>query len=230
MTAPAAKVAARELLMPRRTVCVFSGGMDSTTLLYQLLDAGDEVLAISFDYGQRHRKELEFAARTAARLEIEHRITDISAVSGLLQGNALTSGSVAVPHGHYQDESMRVTVVPNRNMIMMAIAGGYAIARGCDRLAVAVHAGDHAVYPDCRPEFIRDFEAALSSGNYEPVAVYAPFTGWTKIDIVRLGLKLGIDYERDTWSCYEGGAEPCGRCGTCVERAEALAAAGGRRK
>ncbi len=230
MTAPAAKVAARELLMPRRTVCVFSGGMDSTTLLYQLFDAGDEVLAVSFDYGQRHRKELEFAARTAARLEIEHRITDISAVSGLLQGNALTSGSVAVPHGHYQDESMRVTVVPNRNMIMMAIAGGYAVARGCDRLAVAVHAGDHAVYPDCRPEFIRNFEAALRSGNYEPVAVYAPFTGWTKTDIVRLGLKLGIDYERDTWSCYEGGAEPCGRCGTCVERAEALAAAAGRRR
>ena len=213
--------------MPRRTVCVFSGGMDSTTLLYQLFDAGDEVLAVSFDYGQRHRKELEFAARTAARLEIEHRITDISAVSGLLQGNALTSGSMAVPHGHYQDESMRLTVVPNRNMIMMAIAGGYAVARGCDRLAVAVHAGDHDVYPDCRPEFIRNFEAALRSGNYEPVAVYAPFTGWTKTDIVRLGLKLGIDYERDTWSCYEGGAEPCGRCGTCVERAEALAAAAG---
>ena len=199
--------------------------MDSTTLLYHLLDGGDEVLALSFDYGQRHRKELGFAARTCERLGVEHRLVDLSGASELLAGNALTSAAVAVPHGHYEDESMRLTVVPNRNMIMMAVAGGWAVARGCDRLAVAVHAGDHAVYPDCRPRFIADFAAALASGNYEQVAVHAPFIDWTKTDIVRLGLKLGIDYGRDTWSCYEGGAEPCGKCGTCIEREEALAAA-----
>lgn len=209
-----------------RTVCVLSGGMDSTTLLYHLLDLGDEVIAISFDYGQRHRKELDFAARTCARLEVGHKIVDLCAIGSLLEGSALTTDGVAVPYGHYEDESMRLTVVPNRNMILLAIAGGLAVARGCDRLAIAVHSGDHAVYPDCRPQFIADFAAALGSGNYEQVTVYAPFVDWSKTDIVRLGLKLGIDYERDTWSCYEGKAEPCGRCGTCVEREEALAAAG----
>ncbi len=212
--------------MADKTVCVFSGGVDSTTLLYHLLDSGDEVLAISFDYGQRHRKELAYAARTCDRLAVEHRIVDLGGVGELLEGSALTTHGVAVPHGHYEDDSMRLTVVPNRNMIMMAVAGGWAVARGCDRLAVAVHAGDHAVYPDCRPQFIADFAAALASGNYEQVAVYSPFIDWSKTDIVRLGLKLGIDYERDTWSCYEGGAKPCGLCGTCVEREEALAAAG----
>ena len=213
--------------MAAKTVCVFSGGMDSTTLLYHLLDQGDEVLALSLDYGQRHRKELEFAAHTCQRLGVAHEIADIRGAGRLLSGSALTSDEIDVPHGHYEDVSMRSTVVPNRNMIMMAIAGGHAIAQGCERLAVAVHAGDHAVYPDCRPRFIRDFAAALRSGNYEAVAVYAPFLEWSKTDIVQLGLKLGIDYERDTWSCYEGGAEPCGACGTCVERAEALAAARG---
>ncbi len=215
--------------MRQKTVCTLSGGMDSTTLLYHLLDLGDKVLALSFDYGQRHRKELEYAARTCARLDVRHTVVDLSSAGSLLVGSALTSPEIAVPHGHYEDESMRLTVVPNRNMIMMAIAGGYGLAEGCSRLAVAVHAGDHAVYPDCRPQFIADFEAALRSGNYEQVSVYAPFLGWTKGDIACLGLDLGIDFERDTWSCYEGGEEPCGKCGTCVERAEALAAAGASR-
>ncbi len=216
--------------MRQKTVCILSGGMDSTTLLYHLFDLGDEVLALSFDYGQRHRKELEYAGRTCARLGVRHTAVDISAVGGLLKGSALTSSGIAVPHGHYEDESMRLTVVPNRNMIMMAIAGGYALAEGCDRLAVAVHAGDHAVYPDCRPQFIADFEDALRSGNYGQPSVYAPFLDWTKSDIARLGVELGIDFERDTWSCYEGGEEPCGKCGTCVERAEALAAAARERQ
>ena len=107
-------------------------------------------------------------------------------------------------------------------MIMMSVAGAYAISRGCDRIAVAVHAGDHAIYPDCRPDFIDKFEAAIKAGNYEPVSVYAPFLLWKKGQIVQLGLKLGIDYDVQTWSCYLGEAEPCGKCGTCVERTEAL--------
>jgi 7-cyano-7-deazaguanine synthase len=200
--------------------------MDSTTLLYHLLEEGDEVLAISFDYGQRHRKELGYAARTCERLGVAHRIADISDIGSLLGGSALTSTEIDVPDGHYEDPSMRITVVPNRNMILMAIAAGYAISEGCDRLAVAVHAGDHAVYPDCRPEFVDRFEKALETGNYENILVYAPFISWKKDEIARLGTRLGIDYERDTWSCYKGGEEPCGKCGTCVERAEALAAAG----
>ncbi len=212
--------------MAAKTVCLLSGGMDSTTLLYHLIDMGDEVLALSFDYGQRHQKELEFAARACARLSVAHKVVDLGGVSELLHGSALTSPNVKVPHGHYEDQSMKSTVVPNRNMILMSIAGGYAVAEGCGRLAVAVHGGDHAVYPDCRPQFIAGFEAVLQSGNYGRVSVYVPFLNWTKTDIARLGLKLGIDYERDTWSCYEGGELPCGKCGTCVERAEALAAAG----
>ncbi|MHB0867283.1 MAG: 7-cyano-7-deazaguanine synthase QueC [Thermoleophilia bacterium] len=211
--------------MADRTVCVFSGGMDSTTLLYHLLAEGDAVLAISFNYGQRHAKELEYAARACEKLGVPHQVTDISSVSGLLQGNALTSGDIAVPEGHYQDESMRLTVVPNRNMIMMSIAGGYAIAQGYDRLAVAMHAGDHTVYPDCRPEFVAAFEQAIRAGNYDAIPVYAPFISWSKTRIAQLGLELGIDYEKETWSCYAGEAQPCGKCGTCVERAEALAAA-----
>jgi len=199
--------------------------MDSTTLLYQLLREGDEVLAISFDYGQRHGKELKYAAATCQRLGVAHRIVDISNFSELLGGNALTSGGIDVPEGHYEDESMRLTVVPNRNMIMLSIAGGFAISEGCDRLAIAVHAGDHAIYPDCRPEFIERFEAALAAGNYEALSVHAPFLSWTKTDIARLGREFGIDYDEETWSCYNGGEEPCGTCGTCMERAEALAEA-----
>jgi 7-cyano-7-deazaguanine synthase len=208
--------------MAHKTVCVLSGGMDSTTLLHYLVREGDEVLAVSFDYGQRHRKELDFAAGTCEKLGIEHRVVDISDIGGMLGGSALTDPGVDVPAGHYQDPTMRLTVVPNRNMILMSIAGGYAVAQGCDRLAVAVHAGDHAVYPDCRPEFIEALGKALLLGNYEQIDIFAPFLTWSKGDIARLGLELGIDFENDTWSCYQGGEEPCGVCGTCVERAEAL--------
>lgn len=213
--------------MPSKTVCVLSGGMDSTTLLYHLLDIGDETLAISFDYGQRHKKELEYAARCCRKLGVEdHKIIDLSDIRCLLEGSALTSFEVEVPDGHYQQETMMATVVPNRNMILMSIAGAYAISQNCRRLAVAVHAGDHALYPDCRPEFISSFAEALKAGNYADIEVYAPFLEWTKTEIAALGLTLGIDYDEETWSCYRGGEEPCGTCGTCVERKEALDNAG----
>lgn len=208
--------------MAHKTMCVLSGGMDSTTLLYHLLHEGDEVLAISFDYGQRHKKELEYAARSCQKLGVRHTVMDLTGVGSLLKGNALTSSEINVPEGHYQDETMKATVVPNRNMMMMSVAGAYAISQGCDRLAVAVHTGDHAIYPDCRPKFIESFERALRTGNYVQVSVYAPFLHWTKGEIARLGRSLGIDFDDDTWSCYLGAAEPCGKCGTCVERNEAL--------
>jgi 7-cyano-7-deazaguanine synthase len=196
--------------------------MDSTTLLYYLVSKGDKVLAISFDYGQRHRKELEYAAKTCKKLKVNWRVCNISSVGAFLQGNALTSMDIEVPEGHYEDESMRLTVVPNRNMIMMSIAGGYAISQACDRLAIAVHGGDHAIYPDCRPIFVKCFEKTLQVGNYEPVSVYAPFLNWSKAQIAELGRRLGINYEEETWSCYRGEVEPCGKCGTCIERREAL--------
>jgi len=202
-------------------ICVFSGGMDSTTLLYHLLERGAETLAISFDYGQRHKKELEYAARTCAKLDVPHKIVDISSVKELIGGNALTDPRVAVPAGHYEEETMKATVVPNRNMIFLAVAGGWAVAEEVNLLAVAVHAGDHAIYPDCRPEFIDAFGRALRAGNYHQVTVYAPFIEMSKGEIAAEGVRLGVDFSQ-TWSCYEGAGEPCGVCGTCVERAEAL--------
>ncbi|MBE0429423.1 MAG: 7-cyano-7-deazaguanine synthase QueC [Thermoleophilia bacterium] len=208
--------------MKHRTICILSGGVDSTTLLHQLVAGGDEVLAMSFDYGQRHRKEIRYAARSSRKLGVEHMVVDLAGINALLAGSALTSREMEVPEGSYEDEAMRTTVVPNRNMIMMSLAGAYAVSRKYDRIAIAVHAADHAVYPDCRARFIEQFDIALKLGNYEQVSVYVPFLDWTKARIVRLGLRLGIDYEADTWSCYQGGEEPCGKCGTCLERAEAL--------
>jgi 7-cyano-7-deazaguanine synthase len=208
----------------KKAVCVFSGGMDSTTLLYYLLDNEFAVLAVSFDYGQRHKKELGYAARTCANLKVPHKVIDISSAGQVLGGSALTDTDIEVPEGHYEAESMKATVVPNRNMILLAIAGGYAVSEKADVLAIAVHAGDHAIYPDCRPEFIKDFELALRAGNYHQVSVYAPFINWSKAEIAAEGRRLGVDFSA-TWSCYVGGDEPCGKCGTCVERLEAL---GGR--
>lgn len=205
-----------------RSICVLSGGMDSTTLLYHLLNLGDEVEAVSFDYGQRHKKELSFASRVCERLGIPHQIVDISNIVGLLGGSALTSSEVEVPEGHYEDESMKATVVPNRNMIMLAIATGYAVFKKFDRIATAVHAGDHAIYPDCRPKFIGCMRSIMSVANHEVVDLYAPYLFKTKTEICVEGLSFGIDYENDTWSCYKGGEEHCGVCGTCVERDEAL--------
>ena len=202
-------------------ICVFSGGMDSTTLLYHLLERDVETLAISFDYGQRHKKELEYAARTCAKLDVPHKLVDISTVKELIGGNALTDPKLTVPAGHYEEEAMKVTVVPNRNMIFLAIAGGWAVAEEVDLLALAVHSGDHAIYPDCRPAFIDAFDAALRAGNYHQVSTYAPFIGMSKGEIAAEGMRMGVDFSK-TWSCYEGADEPCGVCGTCVERAEAL--------
>lgn len=205
----------------KKAICVFSGGMDSTTLLYLLLEKGHETLAVSFDYGQKHKKELEYAARTCAKLKVTHKIIDISSIDQLLGDNALTNLDKAIPEGHYEEASMLVTVVPNRNMIFLAIAGAWAVAEEADFLAVAVHAGDHAIYPDCRPEFIDSFEKALQAGNYHQVSVYAPFMHISKTEIAAEGRRLGVDFSA-TWSCYVGGERPCGKCGTCIERAEAL--------
>ncbi len=204
-----------------RAVCVFSGGMDSTTLLYHLLDRGLETAAISFDYGQRHRRELDYAANICTDLKIAHKIIDISSIRELIGTSALTDDQIAVPTGEYSEETMKLTVVPNRNMIFMAVAGGWAVAEEADLLAVAVHAGDHAVYPDCRPEFIDAFEKTLQAGNYHQVSIYAPFVKMSKPEVAALGYRLGVDFSK-TWSCYEGLEKPCGRCGTCLERAEAL--------
>lgn len=213
----------------RCAVAVVSGGLDSTTMAYWLRANGYSLIAISFDYGQRHRRELAYAERIAADLDAPWTLIDLQAagVTGLLTGSALTDDSVVVPDGHYADESMRATVVPNRNAIMLSIACALAVSRHAGAVAFGAHAGDHPVYPDCRPEFVDAFAAMvnLAVEGMGHIDVLTPLLTMTKTDIVRLGHELGVPFER-TWSCYKGGVSHCGVCGTCYERREAFTLAG----
>ncbi|MEX2294550.1 MAG: 7-cyano-7-deazaguanine synthase QueC [Acidimicrobiales bacterium] len=212
-----------------RVVTTLSGGLDSITLAHVLSAEGADLIALSFDYGQRHAKEIDHAARCAEELGADHHIVDLRSIGALLTGSALTDASITVPEGHYTDASMASTVVPNRNAIMLSVAVGVAVARGADAVATAVHAGDHAIYPDCRPEFIDaiEHEARVANEGYihDGFRVLAPFLHLTKAQIVERGGELGVPFE-DTWSCYVGGTRHCGRCGTCVERREAFDLAG----
>lgn len=205
-------------------VVLLSGGMDSTAALALAVRDADPVLALSVDYGQRHRRELDAAAAIASYYDVPHRVLDMSGWGGMLTGSALTA-DVAVPHGHYEAPSMAVTVVPNRNATFLMAAAGVAQTIGATEVWTAVHAGDHAVYPDCRPEFIDAADRAASTGTGGAVGIVAPFVRMSKAEIAEMGEQLGAPLGI-TWSCYEGGAEHCGACGTCVERREAFAAAG----
>jgi 7-cyano-7-deazaguanine synthase len=209
-----------------KTLVVCSGGLDSVTLAHKVAAEQTLTRLVSFDYGQRHRKELASAQACAARLGVPHDIVDISSVGRLLTGSALTSGE-AVPEGHYAEDTMRITVVPNRNAIMLAIAFGVAAAERAEAVAAAVHGGDHFIYPDCRPDFVESFETMQRHAleGLASIALYTPFVRQSKADIVREGARLGVPFA-DTWSCYQGRERHCGRCGTCVERREAFHLAG----
>lgn len=207
-----------------KAIVVLSGGLDSTTALYWALKNYDEVDAVSVNYGQRHAIELDYARATCEALGVRHDVLEAGSLGLVLSGSALTD-NLEVPHGHYEDESMRSTVVPNRNAILLNLVAGIAVARGAEAIVTGVHAGDHAIYPDCRPEFIEAMRSLLKVANYKPVAVEAPFIRSSKADIVSAGDFLGVDFTQ-TYSCYEGGQEHCGQCGTCVERVEAFALAG----
>lgn len=209
-----------------KTLVVCSGGMDSVTLAHKVSKEYTLDSLVSFDYGQRHQKELGYACKCADGLGVRHIVIDISAVGALLGGSALTD-DIDVPDGHYAEDNMKVTVVPNRNAIMLSIAYGVAAARGCDAVAMAVHGGDHFIYPDCRPDFIKSF-AAMQNHALEGVAdvqLYTPFLSLSKAQIAAEGALLGVPFDQ-TWSCYKGGEHHCGRCGTCVERREAFDLAG----
>jgi 7-cyano-7-deazaguanine synthase len=212
----------------RRVVAVMSGGLDSTTMAYSLRAGGYSLSAISFDYGQRHRKELAYAEQVAADLDASWTLIDLHAagLTNVLTGSALTDASVSVPDGHYADESMRITVVPNRNAIMLSIACALAVTRDAEAVAFGAHGGDHFIYPDCRPEFLRAFETMVNVAveGLARIEILAPFLSMAKTDIVRLGAELHVPFER-TWSCYKGGLVHCGTCGTCYERREAFAQA-----
>jgi 7-cyano-7-deazaguanine synthase len=207
-----------------KTILVFSGGMDSTTLLYNLVEKGHQLKAISFNYGQKHSKELEFAKKTCKKLGVEHKIIDISFIKELVSNSALTSNE-EVPEGHYEAENMKRTVVPNRNMIMASIAIGWAVNQDFEQVALGVHSGDHAIYPDCRPEFIEALEQIARISNFKPINIITPYLFMDKGDIAIDGKRLNVDYSL-AWTCYKGLEKPCGKCGACQERVEAFTKAG----
>ena len=191
-----------------------------------LYDYADSIaVALSFDYGSNHnRKELPFAAYHCRQLGIEHIIIPLDFIKQYFH-SSLLAGAEAIPEGKYDDDNMRSTVVPFRNGIMLAIAAGMAEDRNLSRILMANHSGDHAIYPDCRPEFVNAMSEAVGKGTYNGVELFTPYTNLTKTDIARRGKQLGIDYAK-TWSCYKGGEYHCGKCGTCQERIEALREAG----
>ncbi|GAA5217947.1 7-cyano-7-deazaguanine synthase QueC [Corallincola platygyrae] len=194
--------------------------MDSFTVLNKAVKEGNEVYALSFDYGQRHVKELEVAAAVCKELNVPHKVVDISAINSLIGGSSLTD-DIEVPEGHYEEESMKSTVVPNRNMILLSLAVGYAVSLKAGKVFYGAHSGDHAIYPDCRPEFVLKMNEVAKIANYEEVEIFSPYLNESKIDILTDGLKMSLDYSK-TWTCYNGREKACGKCGACVERLEAF--------
>ena len=205
-----------------KTVLLYSGGLDSTVLLYKLKEDKHDVHCFLANYGQRHKKELSFAKRHCSRHSIPFSEVHLQTYAGSSQ----TSEYIDVPEGHYEDESMKKTVVPNRNMILIANAVALAITQKASQVAIAAHAGDHAIYPDCRPEFLDTMRhATCIATEWTPVDLFFPFWSIDKTEIVRLGDRLGVPFEL-TWSCYKGLDFHCGKCGTCIERREAFELAG----
>ena len=208
-----------------KTVLVFSGGMDSTTLLYQLHRESHELFALGINYGQRHQVELDYARALAKKLAVPFEVADLSPITRLISNSSQTDRSIPVPIGHYSAENMKATVVPNRNMIMLAVAAGWAINLKANHVAYAAHGGDHAIYPDCRSEFADAVGTAIGLSDWHQVSLIRPFVALSKADIAILGRDLCVPFE-ETWSCYEGGKVHCGACGTCIERRESFIIAG----
>lgn len=206
--------------MAKDAVIVYSGGMDSTTLLH---DRKEEIaLAVSFDYGSNHNaREIECARKQCEMLGIPHVVIRLEFMARYFK-SSLLEGAEAIPEGDYADDNMKSTVVPFRNGIMLSVACGLAESNGLKRVMIANHGGDHAIYPDCRPEFIASMSEAMRHGTYEGITIEAPYTHLTKGEIAVIGKRLGVDYDQ-TYSCYRGEERPCGVCGTCREREEALA-------
>ncbi len=213
------------------TVLSYSGGLDSTVLLYHLLKEGHKVKCLSVDYGQRHCKELDSARNICLLNQVEYKVANLAHLHELFAGSSQTSRSIPVPDGHYAEESMKQTVVPNRNMVLLSLACAWAVATRVkgeqSAVAYAAHMGDHAIYPDCRPEFASAMGQAMLLCDWHEVKLIQPFLqlSMDKTAIVRLGSDLKVPFA-ETWSCYKGGEEHCGTCGTCVERREAFQLAG----
>ena len=206
----------------KKALIILSGGLDSTVLAHDIVTRGEKQLAaVSFDYGQKHTCELDCAAKQASLLGIDHQIVALPFIGELFDSALLKNGD-ELPYGHYEDENMKQTVVPNRNMIMLSIAAGLAISQQRTELFYGAHGGDHAIYPDCRPDFVEAMKSALHLCDWQKLKLHVPYLHDDKAKIVAHGLELGVDFAQ-TWTCYAGGAQPCGTCGSCVERAEAFA-------
>ena len=202
-----------------------SGGMDSVSALYQAEKVYRVVAGISFDYGAKHNpKELPFARLHCQSLNIHHEIVEIGFMDRLFRSDLLLSGG-DIPEGHYEELRMKQTVVPFRNGIMLAIAAGYAESMDANGLVIAAHAGDHAIYPDCRGDFMTSMADAIRQGTYAHIQLICPFISMTKVQVAQCGKELGIDFGT-TWSCYKGLEFHCGKCGTCIERREAFVRSG----
>lgn len=208
--------------MEKDSIIVLSGGMDSVTLMHEYKE--QIALAVTFDYGSNHNKrEIECAAYQCSLLGIKHLVIPLEFMARYFK-SSLLEGADAIPEGHYADDNMRSTVVPFRNGIMLSVACGLAESYGLKHVMIANHSGDHAIYPDCRAGFVDAMSRAMQEGTYDGVTIIAPYTNISKNDIASRGKNLGVDYAK-TYSCYKGGEKHCGKCGTCVERKEALAAA-----
>lgn len=212
--------------IPGSAIAVYSGGLDSTVMLYEMIARDVDVRgALSIDYGQKHRKEIFVAKEICEELGIEHRIVDLKGVVELFGASGLTHQSTEVPDGHYEEASMKQTVVPNRNMILISIATAWAITKNAEAVAYAAHSGDHAIYPDCREVFAEALDQAIRLCDWSKVRLYRPFVNSSKREIVAYGNRLDAPLGK-TWSCYKGGELHCGKCGTCIERREAFHLAG----
>ncbi len=208
-----------------QAVVLLSGGMDSVAAFYDTLQRTRVVAALSFHYGSKHNdKEIPFAAHHANKFGVPHLVIPLDFIGQHFASDLLTSGG-DIPRGHYEEESMKKTVVPFRNGIMLAIAAGFAESKEAQALVIAAHAGDHAIYPDCREDFMRAMGDAMRLGTYANIELVRPFIALTKAQIAARGAELGVDFAQ-TWSCYEGRDIHCGECGTCVERREAFLVSG----
>jgi len=207
--------------MSKKAVIILSGGLDSTVSLYTVKNEGIEIVGVlSFDYGQKHKKELEYAKKTCELLQLNHRIIDLQCLNPLLE-SSLTRQNLDIPEGNYKEESMKQTVVPNRNMIMISIAAGWAISLKADYVVIGVHQGDHFIYPDCRSIFINQLNKAIEICDWHMVRLLTPVINLDKTTIVKLGIEEKVPFE-NTWTCYKGKELACGKCGSCQERLEAF--------
>lgn len=208
-----------------KAIVILSGGLDSTTLLYEVVKEykAENVTALTFYYGSKHNHmEIPLAKKTTKKLGVEHIVMDVEGVFKNYN-SALLQGGEDIPEGHYADENMKKTVVPYRNGILLSMAVGLAESRGAKKVYYGAHGGDHAIYPDCRVEFVEAVSKSAKLGTFNEVEIVAPYSEDNKITILTKGLKLGVDYSL-TWTCYnpsENG-KACGKCGSCTERLEAF--------